>query len=172
MSYEYQLIRSDRRTLALEISEEAKLVVRAPRRCPESYIKSFVERHTEWIDSHMERQRRRIENTPVLTEEDKAALILRAKSEIPPVVERYAEIMGLKPSGIAITSAQKRFGSCNSQNKLRFSYRLMLYPPAAIEYVAVHELSHIVYKNHGREFYALIQSILPDYRDREALLKK
>lgn len=172
MTYDYTIIRSDRRTLALEISEEAKLVIRAPRRCPTSYIEGFVEKHAGWIDSHIEKQRLCMEARPRLTEEDKAVLIYRAKAEIPPLVDRYAEIMGLHPAKITITKAQKRFGSCSSQNKLHFSYRLMLYPQAAIEYVVVHELSHIVHKNHGKDFYALLKSVLPDYKKREALLKK
>jgi len=172
MAYKYETIRSDRRTLALEISDEAKLIVRAPRRCPNSYIEDFVGQHTAWIDSHIERQRRRIENTPVLSGEEIDALIRRAKAEIPPIVGYYAQQMGLSPTGISITSAKKRFGSCSARNWLRFSYRLMLYPRSAVEYVAVHELAHIAHKNHGREFYALIGSVLPDFRDREALLKK
>jgi predicted metal-dependent hydrolase len=48
----------------------------------------------------------------------------------------------------------------------------MLYPEEAIDYVVVHELAHIKYKNHGMEFYKLIESILPDYKKRKALLKK
>lgn len=172
MTYNYTIIRSDRRTLALEISDEALLVIRAPHRCPTTYIESFVEKHTDWIDSHIEKQRLCIEARLRLTKEDVAVLIYRAKSEIPPLVNHYGEIMGLHPTEISITKAQKRFGSCNVQNKLRFSYRLILYPQEAIEYVVVHELSHIVHKNHGKEFYALIKSVLPDYKKREALLKK
>ena len=172
MTYNYTIIRSDRRTLALEISDEAQLVIRAPRRCPTSYIESFVEKHSGWIDAHIDKQRLCMEARPRLSEEDKAALIRRANDEIPPLVNRYAEIMGLRPTKISISKAQKRFGSCSAQNNLHFSYRLMLYPQSAIEYVVVHELSHIVHKNHGKEFYALIKSILPDYKKREALLKK
>jgi predicted metal-dependent hydrolase len=172
MTYNYTIIRSDRRTLALEISEEAKLVIRSPRRCPTALIEEFVERHEDWIQSHIEKQRLFLEARPILTEEDKSGLIRRANAEIPPLVYYYANLMRLSPTGISITKAEKRFGSCNSKNKLHFSFRLMLYPQAAIEYVVVHELAHIVHKNHGREFYALIKSVLPDYKKREALLKK
>lgn len=172
MRYKYTVIRSDRRTLALEISDEAKLIVRAPRRCPSSYIEEFVEKHEDWIYTHLEKQRRFIEARPIITEADKSELIRRANAEIPPVVAYYADKMGLTPNGVTVTKAQKRFGSCNSKNVLHFSYRLMLYPREAIEYVVVHELSHIVHKNHGKDFYALIKSVLPDYKKREALLKR
>jgi predicted metal-dependent hydrolase len=79
--------------------------------------------------------------------------------------------MGLRPAGVKITSAAKRFGSCSAKNSLCFSWRLMRYPEAAIDYVIVHELAHIRHKNHGRDFYTLIGAVLPDYRERKKLLK-
>lgn len=172
MAYNYAIIRSDRRTLALEISDEAKLIVRSPRRCPKAYIEDFVEKHENWIDSHIEKQRLRVESRPILSEGDISELINRANTTLPPLASFYGNLMGLKPAGVKINKAQKRFGSCNSKNILHFSYRLMLYPKEAIEYVVVHELSHIVHKNHGKEFYALIKSVLPDYKKRESLLKR
>lgn len=172
MAYEFELIRSDRRTLALEITEDVRLLVRAPRRCPSATIRNFVENHAAWIDKHAEKQRLRAEKTRALTETEIAALIARAEWEIPPLVEKYAALMGLKPANVRITRAQKRFGSCSARNRLCFSYRLMLFPPQAVEYVVVHELSHIVHKNHGKDFYALIRSVLPDYAQRNRLLKK
>lgn len=170
--YEYRIIRSSRRTLALEISDDLKLIIRAPHRCSMPYIESFVSKHTGWIDTHMAKQRQRYENKRIISDEEMEALLKKAKSEIPPIVNKYAELMGIKPTGIKITHAQKRFGSCSAKNSLCFSLKLMLYPQEAIEYVVVHELSHIVHKNHGKEFYALIESVIPEYKEMEALLKK
>ena len=172
MSYNFEIIRSERRTLALEITADAKIVVRAPRRCPKAYIQSFVENHAAWIDSHYEKQLARAQNRVELSDEDVEALLARANMEIPPLVDYYADIMGLKPSGVKITKARKRFGSCSSKNALCFSYRLMQYPQAAIEYVVVHELAHIAHHNHGSDFYELIKSVMPDYKRRDKLLKK
>jgi predicted metal-dependent hydrolase len=80
--------------------------------------------------------------------------------------------MGLEPTGVGITGAEKRFGSCSAKNRLSFSWRLMRYPEAAVDYVVVHELAHIRHKNHGKEFYALIESYMPDYKERRKLLKE
>ena len=71
-----------------------------------------------------------------------------------------------------ITSARKRFGSCSGKNSLCFSYWLMLYPQEAVDYVIVHELAHIVHKNHSAAFYRLIGQYLPDYRERIKMLKQ
>lgn len=172
MTCDFEIIRSDRRTLALEITNEARLVVRAPKRCPAAYIHSFVESKGDWIEKHMEKQRLRAAQREELSDKDIADLVFCAKREIPPLVEKYAAIMGLVPEGVKITKAERRFGSCSSKNRLCFSCRLMLYPREAIEYVVVHELSHLVNRNHGKAFYALIKSVLPDYKERNALLKK
>ena len=78
--------------------------------------------------------------------------------------------MGLEPTNIKITGAKARFGSCSSKNSLCFSWRLMMRPPEAVDCVVVHELAHIAQKNHGRTFYALMASVLPDYKERQKLL--
>ena len=172
MKNDYKIIRSDRRTLSLEITEDALLIVRAPKRCTAAYIKSFVESKESWIQSPTEKPLRRARARPEPTEEELAQFRQRAEREIPPLVERYALAMGLRPAGIKITGARKRFGSCSSKDRLCFSSRLMQYPLAAVEYVVVHELAHLVHRNHGKDFYALIASVLPDYKQRGALLKK
>lgn len=172
MTHDFEIIRSERRTLALEINADAKLLVRAPRRCSTAYIKSFVESHSDWIDSHLEKQQLRVQNRVELSDEAIEELLNRARKEIPPLVDYYAGIMRLSPSNVKITKAAKRFGSCSAKNALCFSYRLMQYPQAAIEYVVVHELAHTVHHNHGREFYSLIKSVMPDYKKRDKLLKK
>lgn len=83
----------------------------------------------------------------------------------------YSARMGLVPTGLKVTSARRRYGSCSGKNSLCFSCFLMRSPMEAIDAVVVHELAHIRYKNHGPEFYALVESILPDYRTRKALLQ-
>ena len=79
--------------------------------------------------------------------------------------------MGLRPAGVTITGAEKRFGSCSAKNRICFSWRLMQYPEEAVDYVVVHELAHILHKNHGKAFYACVEEVLPDWRARRALLK-
>lgn len=171
MRLEYELIRSDRRTLAIEVTADCRVLVRAPERCSRAEIDRFIESRREWISGAVEKQTERAENHPPVSSEQERECRERAVEEIPQRVEHYAAMMGLRPAGVKITSAKTRFGSCSSKNSLCFSWRLMLYPPEAIDYVVVHELSHIVHKNHGREFYALIGSVLPDYKIRQKALK-
>lgn len=168
----YTLIRSKRRTLSMEVTRDLKVLVRAPMLCSKATIDRFVEKHADWIAVQTEKQHRRALAHPELTEEAKQALIKRARQELPKRVAHYAATMNVKPSGITVTGAQKRFGSCSGKNRLCFAWRLMEYPDEAIDYVVVHELAHIVHKNHGREFYALVESVLPDYKQRKKLLER
>lgn len=168
----YTLIRSSRRTLALEITGDCRLLVRAPARCPEETIRRFVQRSQPWIERHMTRMRQRAAQAPPPpTAQEIEALKVRARSEIPPRVAHYAARMGLTPAGVKITSARKRYGSCSGSNSLCFSCFLMRSPQEAIDAVIVHELAHIRHKNHGPDFYALVERYLPDYQARKKLLK-
>jgi len=169
---EYTLKRSRRRTLAAEITPQGGLLVRAPMACPQAEIERFLRAHARWIGEHAEKQRLRAAERPEPDAAAEAALRARAAAELPPLTARWAETMGVRPSGVKITSARKRYGSCSGRDSLCFSWRLMAYPPAAVEYVVVHELAHIVYKNHGPAFYALIGAYLPDFRKRERMLKE
>ena len=169
---EYTLIRSARRTLSVEISREGAVTVRAPRRCPQSEIDRFLDSRADWIRTHIQKQRQRALNHPEPGEDERPALIAAAKEILPERVRHYAAIMGLEPAGITITGARTRFGSCSGKNRLSFSWRLMQYPPQAIDYVVVHELAHIVHKNHGPGFYALVTSVLPDHAERRRLLRE
>lgn len=170
---EYTLIRSKRRTLGLEITPELEVVVRAPQRCSQQEIDGFVERHNQWILSHLEIQRRRQERrlSRQVTPEQEAELRRQAATVIPERVAYFAQRMGVTPTGVKITGAQKRFGSCSGKNGLCFSWRLMQYPSQAVDYVVVHELAHIRHHNHSRDFWDFVEQIMPDYRSRQQMLR-
>ena len=167
---EYKLIRSKRKTIELSIDEDFKPLVKAPLKMSTADIEKFVSKHEKWIKKQIKNKIEHAEKFSLSKDEE---LMLKEKS-LPYLTERteyFAKIMGVKPTGIKITSAQKRFGSCSGKNSICYSWRLMQYPPEAIDYVVVHELAHIVHKNHGAEFYRLIEKYLPDYKKREKLLK-
>ena len=168
---DYTVIRSRRRTLALEITRDARVVVRAPMRASQRDIERFVAAHRQWMDEHLARRQAWLETHPPLTEEEIAALRSRARAYLPGRVELWAGRMGVKLTGVKITSARTRFGSCSGKNSLCFSLYLMQYPAEAIDYVVVHELAHIRHKNHGPAFYAEVAKYMPDYRQRQALLR-
>ena len=133
-------------------------------------FKLIVAKHEKWIEKQITKKREHAEKF-CLSENEISVLKEKALPYLTERTEYFANIMGVKPTGIKITSAKKRFGSCSGKNSICYSWRLMQYPSEAIDYVVVHELAHIIYKNHGKDFYKLIEKYLPDYKNREKLLK-
>jgi predicted metal-dependent hydrolase len=147
------------------------VIVRAPLKLPERKIASFLQKHADWILTTLEKAKEKSEKFNALTDDDILTLKAKAKAYLTQRTEEYAEIMGLKYSRITITSAKTRFGSCSSKGNISYSYRLMLYPTEAIDYVVVHELAHLIEMNHSKRFYGIIEKVLPDYKERMRLLK-
>jgi len=169
---QYELIRSNRRTAAVEITRDCRVLVRAPRRMPQPRIEAFVSAHERWILHHMALQHRRQEAHPEPTEAQREAYLRRARAQLPEKAAHYARQMGVCPAGITVTGARTRFGSCSSKGRICFSWRLMQYPEEAVDYVVVHELAHLRYMDHSPQFYGVVEQILPDWRERRALLKE
>lgn len=168
---EFTVIRSRRRTMALQVTREGQVVVRAPICAARGDIHRFVTEHEAWIAVQQARQSQRLAEHPTLSREEQEALRQRARQVLPPMVKLWAQRMGVTPTGVKITAAQTRFGSCSGKDSLCFSLHLMEYPLEAAEAVVVHELAHIRHKNHGPDFYALVRRTLPDYDSRIKLLK-
>lgn len=168
----YEIIRSKRETTAIEVTRDGRVIVRAPMWAKRDEIERFVQSNAAWIEKAAAKQEARRANHPEPTEEEREALIARAREVLPRRTAYYAKVMGLVPTGITITGAKTRFGSCSSKNRISYSWRLMQYPAAAIDYVVVHELAHIVHKNHSKDFYKLVEHYLPDYKERIKLLKE
>ena len=91
----------------------------------------------------------------------------KAIENITPLVAKWSKEMGLTPTHVGYRKAKTRWGSCSSQDRISFNYYLMKMSSFCIEYVVVHELAHIVHKNHSKDFWGLVKSYLGDYKDRE-----
>ncbi len=167
---EIKVIRSKRKTISLSVDDNLNAVVKAPYGVSNEKINDFVEHNREWLMKATERKKAQLERTD-LSDDEIQDLIHLAKDAIPKRVEYYSQIMNLCPTGVKITKAKKRFGSCNGKNSLCFSCFLMKYPMEAVDYVVVHELAHIKHHNHSNDFYNLINQYMPDYKQREKLLK-
>jgi predicted metal-dependent hydrolase len=84
----------------------------------------------------------------------------------------FARQHRLEFNKIRISSARTRWGSCSSKGNLNFTWRLVMAPMEIIDYVVVHELAHLRIKNHSRQFWGLVGSMIPDYKLRREWLKK
>ena len=167
---DYILVRSRRKTVAIAFDKEGNLVVRAPMRLGRDKIEALLREKSALIEKHRQKHAEYEKNRlPEPTDEEKKAYIAQAKRVLPPLVEKYAALMGVRPASVRITSAEKRWGSCSAKGCICFSWRLMRTPAEFIEYVVVHEMAHLVEMNHSPRFWAVVRSVLPDYAQRRTM---
>lgn len=168
----FRVVRSRRRTMALEITRQGEVLVRAPLGASDADIARFAERHRDWLEKHLTRRLAYLEAHPEPSLEQAAAWRALAAERLPGLVDRWAGVMGVSPCGVRITAARTRFGSCSARGRLCFSLYLMAYPEEAVEYVVVHELAHLRHHDHSPAFYAEVEKYLPNWRQRQALLRQ
>lgn len=212
MVYPDEIIRSDRKTLAISIDPFGRLIVRAPKRCGEERIFAFIKEKESWI------LRKKAEMTGagvdlpkenlhgyklsllgekyeiLLTDEGRISLNTdtkrlclpqknakerlvkwckeNAKRILTATTEKYAEKMGVSYQSVTITSARSRWGCCTHDNKIRYSYRLIFTPKEVVEYVTVHELAHILHKNHSAAFWREVERHMPDWKQKRKWLRQ
>ena len=94
-----------------------------------------------------------------------------AKRDLTNKVLDFAKRMGVMPSAVKVNGAKTRWGSCSGKKSLNFSWRLILAEDDVVDYVVVHELAHITEMNHSGRFWAIVESLLPDYKERQQRLK-
>ena len=210
------IIRTKRKTIAIIVQTDGKVVVRAPLKANKKQIEAFVASKVEWIEKH----RQRMQSIAIKGSQKKfvsgekflflgasyplefydqlaqdfvlvngffqmkralqpAALMIftswyqvKARQIITERVNWFARRYNFKPVKIRISSARTRWGSCSSQGTLSFTWRLIMAPVEMIDYVVVHELAHLLERNHGSNFWNEVEKILPDYKEKRAWLKE
>ena len=168
---EYEIRYGKRKSVAISVKKDGRVVVNAPCSTSVKIIENILEKHSAWIEKAKARVALQSENFKALSHDEIAELRQAAREYLIPLTEHYSKIMGLKYGRITITGAKTRYGSCSSKGNISYSYYLMHKDEACREYVVVHELAHIAHMNHSEDFYRLVERYLPDYRERRKRLK-
>ena len=162
---EYQLIRSARKSLALEV-RGTDVIVRAPKRYPQEKIDAFVAEHTAWLKDKIARNIERskaAEEMGFLSGEELTALAEKARTYIPKRAALFAKAIGVTYGRISIRCQRTKWGSCSGKGNLNFNCLLMLTQPEVIDCVVVHELCHRKEMNHSVRFYEAVHRAFPEY---------
>lgn len=170
-----KIIRSNRKTIALQIKPQEGLIVRVPYRITQEQVEKFINDHKDWIEKHlkaMEERQKSLASVEKLTMDEIHALGQKALEVIPERVKYYASLLGVTYGRITIRNQRSRWGSCSSKKNLNFNCLLMLTPPEVIDSVVVHELCHLREMNHSDRFYAEVLSVFPDYWKWDRWLKE
>mgnify|MGYP000001488558 CR=1 FL=1 len=166
---EIEIIKSNRKTIAIEVRQDLRVIVRAPKRASNREIMKFVEQKQDWIAKHLAHMQIRYEETrrgkeKQFTDDDIRKMKDEAKRVIPDRVKYYAGIMGVTFGKITIKNQKNRWGSCSSKGNLNFNCLLMLTPDKVMDYVVIHELCHLKQMNHSKMFWAEVEKVMPDYK--------
>ena len=174
----YQIVRSDRKTLSVSIQPDCTITVRAPRSVSDSQIRRFLVEKQHWLITKYLETKQKQEAIPCsdLTDTQRAALTRRyidaAKEYFPKRVAYFHQFTGGTYSRITIRDQKTRWGSCSSKGTLSFNWRLMLAPPAILDYVVVHELCHLRHMDHSPAFWQAVGEVFPDYASARKWLRK
>lgn len=183
-----KIIRSNRKTLAIQINPDLSVTVRAPIYASQREIGRILKEKEGWIQKHIEKIREqeakrkemygekgeygKSAEREYLSNEEIHKLAEKALEYIPKRVSYFAKQIGVTYGKITIRNQKTRWGSCSSKGNLNFNCLLMLTPPEVIDYVVVHELCHRKEMNHSGAFWAEVEKVLPDYKEQVKWLKE
>lgn len=181
---EYRFIRSDRQSISIEIGENG-LTVKAPKYAALADINHFLHLKKRWILAHLDAMQERVEKRESelaqttsyhLSDDQKLSLEKRyrelARNYIEQRVQYYTHLLNVSCQRITIREQKTRWGSCSSNGTLSFHWKLILAPPKVLDYVVVHETCHLLHMNHSPDFWAEVESLMPDYKVHRMWLKK
>ena len=174
---QYQLIRSSRKTIGMQVKPDGTVVVRAPYLAPKWDIDRFVLAHEDWVRKQLAKQakaRAAVGDPKVMTAEQFNRLKKLAKQYIPGRIEHFARLAGVshKVKSVSIRCQKTRWGSCTAKGDISMNCLLMLAPKEVLDSVAAHEVCHLLEMNHSSRFYAHVLRIYPEYKKHNAWLKK
>lgn len=164
-----QVIRSNRKTIGLEVRADESVILRAPQWLSEKKLDEWIGEHAYWIEEKVKQMRQRNSNkkltgAPAVDEisdvEWKSIL-----GEFTERVNHFCKIMDVTVGRITIRNQKTRWGSCSSKGNVNFNYQLYYMPRELMDYVIIHELSHRRHMNHSAEFWREVEKYCPAYRE-------
>jgi predicted metal-dependent hydrolase len=223
----YEIVRSNRKTVAIQLREDGSIKVSAPFSVTKNQIDEIIEEKLSWILKKQEelkriqRERnvyRKFEDGEkisylgkeyilkiIKTEEDvrpkvvidnhymviyisekfigedargnirnviKKWLVERFRDIAAEKIKKYSILIGVNPTKITIREQKTRWGSCSSKGSINLNWKLVMAPMEVIDYVIVHELCHMIEMNHSKNYWKIVSSIMPDYKNHRKWLKE
>lgn len=173
-----EIIRSNRKSISIEVCPEGYIKVKAPLGVTQKQIKQLLAKRASWIEKHLrkiqkEQQYFAREEMNPFTPEEKKELTKRGKAELIPRTRQLAEALGLseKLHDVRIKLQKSRFGSCSGKGNINLNAILVLAPKEVSDYVIIHELCHLKQMNHSALFWEEVKKAMPEYQNSKRWLK-
>jgi len=163
----YRIKKSSKaKRVSIRIDQNRQVTLTMPALFPEYLAKQFIDQKQAWIEE-------KLATIPdnIYTQEHYKQHKEKARRIISARVQDWAQIMGLSYNQLSIRHTNTRWGSCSSKRNLNFSYRLIFLDSELMDYVIIHELSHLVEMNHSKRFWNIVATYCPDYSDQRANLR-
>ena len=155
----YELKKSKIKNMYIHI-KEGQVIVKAPLRMKDEKIYAFVQEKSRWIYKKVKEAESKKKDIPEVTIEDYGKL----KEIVEKSIYEYSEKLGLYPNKVRIKEIKYAWGSCSSNKNITISSKLAGKDEQAIKYVVLHEMCHLRYMNHSKQFWNLVETYMPDYK--------
>lgn len=161
----YEVISSKIKNLYIYV-REGKVIVKAPIRLKDKSIKEFVNKKAKWIYNNLEKEKQKTEDA--IEAED----VERLKEVVKRNIEKYTKLLKNTPKQVRIRDIKYAWGSCSSNKNITINQKLAKKDEKIIEYVVLHEMCHLKYMNHSKDFWNLIEKYMPQYKEYRKILKQ
>lgn len=153
---DYKITYSNIKNVYIQI-KDGNVIIKAPKRISKKELQKIIEKKKDWINKNLEKSNQKQEKNALYTDE-----------QFKQIVEENANILinqtGLIPNKIRIRNIKYAWGSCSANKNITINYNLIKYSQEAIKYVISHELCHLKYMNHSKDFWFLVEKYIPDYK--------
>ncbi len=162
------------KTIRLRIcAPQGDVRLSAPRRVGDDVLRQFVQEKLPWIRAHQQkiRSRPRMRVWQPLDQHMKAQYRAQLREQLPPLIAHYEKALQVKVASFTFRHMKTRWGTCNTRShRITFNLELARQPVSALEYVVAHELAHLRVAGHNKRFYALLDDVMPDWKERKRVL--
>lgn len=159
----YQIIRKSIKNTYISIKNGA-VIVTAPKYVSDAEIEKIINRKIDWIYKKIKVQNQKEEKADLYTKEEFLTIVQQTAKEL-------INLTGIKPNKMRVRQVKYAWGSCSSRKNITINLKLIGYSKEAIRYVILHELCHIKYMNHGKKFWELVGTYMPNYKEIKKELK-
>lgn len=159
----YKLIRSNIKNVYIQV-KDGEVIVKVPMQFSKRQIQDIVKEKQTWIEKSLQKEKHKQEKKEQYTQEEFLQIIQENVKEL-------IKITGLKPNRVRVKEIEYAWGSCSSHKNISINRKLICCSKLAIRYVILHELCHLKYMNHSKDFWNLVGTYMPNYKEARKELK-
>lgn len=160
----YEIIYSKIKNLYIQI-KDGKVLVKAPKQYSKKQIEKIVMQKQEWINNTLQKMYKQEKRKELYTDDEFVKIVNKNAQEL-------IHLTGLIPKLIRIRDIKYAWGTCSKNKNITINKQLVKYDEQAIRYVILHELCHLKYMNHSKDFWNLVSTYMPNYKEIRKTFKE